>query len=152
MKITFCLDWLKPKDPASRAFKSIHALALFTDYAERIKPFSPCAVVGTAGPAVSLPRGAKIWICDRGSGSKILSSEDVARNMDRLMDSGAKELRIYIGGPDGFSEPRLEVLKPELKWSFGPMTYPHELAAIVAAEQIYRGFTILKNLPYHTMH
>lgn len=152
MRITFCLEWLKPKDSASRAFKSSHALALFTDYLERIKKFSPCDAAGSASASSSQPRGSKLWVCDRGSGSKILSSEDVARNMDRVGDSGVKDLRIYIGGPDGFSQSRIEILNPELKWSFGPMTYPHELAAIVAVEQIYRSWTILKNLPYHTTH
>jgi 23S rRNA (pseudouridine1915-N3)-methyltransferase len=32
------------------------------------------------------------------------------------------------------------------------MTLPHELAAVVAAEQIYRAFTILHRQPYHSGH
>jgi 23S rRNA (pseudouridine1915-N3)-methyltransferase len=32
------------------------------------------------------------------------------------------------------------------------MTLPHELAAVVASEQIYRAFTIMQGLPYHLGH
>ena len=41
------------------------------------------------------------------------------------------------------------VLKPDFMWSFGPQTLPHDLAAVIAAEQVYRAFSILNNLPYH---
>jgi len=36
--------------------------------------------------------------------------------------------------------------------AFGRITLPHELAAVVAAEQIYRALTILAGHPYHTGH
>ena len=68
------------------------------------------------------------------------------------MNSGTKELQIVIGSAEGFSEKELAEWNPDLKWSFGPLTLPHELAAVVAAEQIYRALTILKRLPYHAAH
>jgi len=43
-------------------------------------------------------------------------------------------------------------IQPHLIWSFGAMTLPHELASVVAAEQIYRAISILKNHPYHSGH
>ena len=57
-----------------------------------------------------------------------------------------------IGGPEGFTPGELEAMAPGLRWSFGPMTLPHELASVVAAEQIYRALTILHRQPYHSGH
>jgi len=57
-----------------------------------------------------------------------------------------------IGGPDGFSSKEIQEWQPELRWSFGPLTLPHALAAVVASEQIYRVLTILRHLPYHVRH
>jgi len=68
------------------------------------------------------------------------------------MNSGIQELQIVIGGPDGFPPKELEEMKPRLRWSFGPMTLPHELAAVVAVEQLYRAMTILHHQPYHSGH
>ena len=91
-------------------------------------------------------------MCERAGNAQALSSVQLAERLSALQDSGARELWIAIGGADGFSENALEILKPDLKWSFGPMTLPHELAAVVAGEQIYRAWTILRKLPYHSGH
>ena len=93
-----------------------------------------------------------LWICDRGCGAKVLSSEELAEKLQQLLDSGISNLHVAIGGPDGFSEETLRTLKPNLRWSFGSMTLPHELAAVVASEQLYRAWTILKKHPYHLGH
>jgi len=82
----------------------------------------------------------------------MVSSEELARKIDLGLQSGTKELKILIGGPDGLSNPVMQGVIPDFRWSFGPMTLPHELAAVVAAEQIYRAFTIIKKLPYHLGH
>ena len=139
MKLRFVL--------ASKAFKS-GAGSLFLDYVNRISRFLPCQV----GPASDGKAGTKIWVCDRGADAKMLSSEEVAEALGELMNSGTKELQIVIGSAEGFSEKELAEWNPDLKWSFGPLTLPHELAAVVAAEQIYRALTILKRLPYHAAH
>ena len=52
-----------------------------------------------------------------------------------------------IGGAYGMSE---EVKSKAIRLiSLGPMTLPHELAAVVLMEQIYRGFCINRGHPYH---
>ena len=82
----------------------------------------------------------------------MLSSDDLAGKVQKLLNSGTRELAILIGGSDGFSKEELGRLKPNFKWNFDPLTFPHELAAVIASEQIYRAFTILRRLPYHSGH
>lgn len=152
MRITFHLDWVPGGQISAKSFKHKAAYDLFHDYTGRIHPFAPCA----AAPAIEreLPSKARpvIWACDRGTGSRMLSSEDLARRMSQMNDSGVKQLVILIGGPDGFGDKDIQALAPDLRWCFGPLTLPHELAAVVASEQIYRAWTIIKGLPYHNGH
>ena len=63
------------------------------------------------------------------------------------MNSGIKQLVFVIGGPYGFSEKIYK--KSQGKISLSKMTFSHQMVRLFAIEQIYRGFTILKNEPYH---
>lgn len=149
MIVEFRLGWVPPRRAAAQQFKTA-AGALFSDYVERIRAFGDARV---EGPATAARRQASnLWVCDRGAGAKTLSSEDLARLFRNTMDSGIRTLCVAVGGPDGFSAEELRLLKPELRWCFGPFTLPHELAAAVAAEQIYRAWTIVRGLPYHLGH
>jgi 23S rRNA (pseudouridine1915-N3)-methyltransferase len=51
-----------------------------------------------------------------------------------------------IGGHDGL--PAGWAAKADLLLSLSPMTFPHELARAMLAEQIYRAFTTLRGHPY----
>ena len=63
------------------------------------------------------------------------------------MNSGIKRLVFVIGGPYGFSE---EVYKKANgKISLSKMTFSHQMVRLFVVEQLYRGFTILRNEPYH---
>lgn len=61
--------------------------------------------------------------------------------------SGSKRIIFIIGSSHGVS--------PEIKnranriISFSPLTFPHQMAVLILVEQIYRGFKILRNEPYH---
>lgn len=147
MKIRFSLAWLKSNHNVSRAFKMSPAYLLFQEYTDRISRFIPCEVGGGLGRD-----RAMLWVCEREQKSRELSSVGVAREIEKVMSSGTSELQIVVGGPDGFTAQELENMKPTLRWSFGPLTLPHELAAVVAAEQIYRAIAIIKNHPYHCGH
>jgi 23S rRNA (pseudouridine1915-N3)-methyltransferase len=149
MKIFFRLTWAK--GTGARAFKSPQTRELFEDYVARIGRFSPAEAAGKPD-AWKKSAGSQVWMCDRARKAKPLASEDVARALDVVTAHGARELNILIGGADGFTERDDAFWQPDLKWSFGPVTLPHELAAVVAAEQIYRAWTILKRLPYHQGH
>ena len=80
---------------------------------------------------------------------KQFSSEELAALLDRLQGE-AVPLLLAIGGSDGFTEEARR--EASLNLSLGKMTLPHELARVLALEQIYRAFTILKNHPYHLGH
>lgn len=67
--------------------------------------------------------------------------------LQKHMNSGIKQLVFVIGGPYGFSG---EVYaKASGKLSLSKMTFSHQMVRLFFIEQLYRGFTILKNEPYH---
>lgn len=151
MRIRFRLDWLEKGLLKPKSFKSQDLFGAFTSYCGRIGTFSPCEVSGELEEEETKSH-RRVWVLDRGPSARVLSSEDVARHLNRAIDGGVRELEIVVGGADGFSIDRLAEMKPDLLWCFGPLTLPHELAAVTAAEQIYRAFTILKKHPYHGGH
>ncbi len=84
------------------------------------------------------------------SRGKQLSSEELATEVIRLQDAGTQLLVLGIGPADGWSAEALK--RANLTIAFGRITLPHELAAVVAAEQIYRALTIRAGHPYHSGH
>ncbi len=67
--------------------------------------------------------------------------------LQKKMNAGIKTLVFVIGGPYGFSD---EVYKKaQGKISLSAMTFSHQMVRLFVIEQLYRGFTILKNEPYH---
>jgi 23S rRNA (pseudouridine1915-N3)-methyltransferase len=58
----------------------------------------------------------------------------------------AQDLVFLIGGHDGL--PQAWKPRADLLLSLSPMTFPHELARAMLAEQIYRAFTTLRGHPY----
>lgn len=78
---------------------------------------------------------------------KSFSSEKFADHLQRKMNAGFKRLVFVIGGPYGFSD---EVYgKGNEKLALSAMTFTHQMVRLFFIEQIYRGFTILRNDPYH---
>lgn len=74
-------------------------------------------------------------------------SIEFSKFLQKQMNSGIKQLVFVIGGPYGFSEKIYK--KSQAKISLSKMTFSHQMVRLFAIEQIYRGFTILKNEPYH---
>ena len=78
---------------------------------------------------------------------KNFSSIGFSEELQRKMNSGIKTLVFVIGGPYGFSD---EVYKKaQGKISLSAMTFSHQMVRLFFIEQLYRGFTILRNEPYH---
>jgi 23S rRNA (pseudouridine1915-N3)-methyltransferase len=67
--------------------------------------------------------------------------------LQKKMNAGIKTLVFVIGGPYGFSE--VVYKKAQGKISLSEMTFSHQMVRLFVIEQLYRGFTILKNEPYH---
>lgn len=78
---------------------------------------------------------------------KSFSSVDFSDELQKKMNSGIKTLVFVIGGPYGFSEEVYQ--KAQGKISLSKMTFSHQMVRLFIIEQIYRGFTILRNEPYH---
>jgi 23S rRNA (pseudouridine1915-N3)-methyltransferase len=89
-------------------------------------------------------RAALILLDERG---RSLASTEFAAHLGRFRDDGFREAVFAIGGPDGH-DPSLRG-EAALTWSFGALTWPHQLVRIMLAEQLYRAVTILSGHPYH---
>jgi 23S rRNA (pseudouridine1915-N3)-methyltransferase len=76
-----------------------------------------------------------------------LTSQDFASMMAGHRDAGRKTLLFSIGGADGHHPSLAD--RASLVLSFGALTWPHQLARIMLAEQLYRAATILSGHPYH---
>lgn len=67
--------------------------------------------------------------------------------LQKYMNSGVKRVVFVIGGPYGFSKEINH--KAQGKLALSKMTFSHQMVRLFFIEQLYRGFTILKNEPYH---
>jgi 23S rRNA (pseudouridine1915-N3)-methyltransferase len=61
-------------------------------------------------------------------------------------EMGGRDLLFLVGGADGLPPPWRD--RADLLLSLSRMTFPHELARAMLAEQIYRAFTTLRGHPY----
>ena len=78
---------------------------------------------------------------------KNFSSEEMAEEIERLTVNGVSSINFIIGGSYGVSESVRRA--SQMKLSFSKMTFPHQLMRLILTEQIYRWFSILKNIKYH---
>ena len=78
---------------------------------------------------------------------KMLTSEELAREIDQLATYGKSKIAFVIGGSLGLS--KAVEKRADYALSFSKMTFPHQLMRLVLVEQIYRAFRINRNEPYH---
>ena len=94
--------------------------------------------------ARAIPDGAALVVLDERG--QMLDSPEFARKIAAWRDQ-ARDIAFVIGGADGI-DPGLRD-RADLAISFGRMVWPHMLARVMLAEQIYRATTILSGSPYH---
>ncbi|MGH1576743.1 23S rRNA (pseudouridine(1915)-N(3))-methyltransferase RlmH [Planktotalea sp.] len=93
----------------------------------------------------AIPKGSVICAMDeRGT---VMSSPKFADKLGGWRDAGRADLTFIIGGADGI-DPSLRA-RADFKLSFGSMVWPHMLARVMLAEQLYRAASILSGSPYH---
>ncbi len=127
---------------------------LFERYRGRVRPLPVLVEIPEArGPAAearrregaavlaALPRGARVAALDQGG--RALDTAALAR----WLDPAAPPPCFVLGGPDGL-DPAVTA-RAALLLSLGPMTWPHLLARVMLAEQIYRAYSIAAGHPYH---
>jgi len=78
---------------------------------------------------------------------KTMSSEAFAKVLDDARSHYQGDIVFILGGSYGLSDSIKK--RAQLTLSFSKMTFPHQLMRLVLMEQIYRGYAILKNHPYH---
>lgn len=146
MKLT--IAWIgKTKSPAIQSLTDeyLKRLLQFAE-AEGISLKDETALLKLCGREGRSPRRELILFDSRG---KQLSSEEFAAFVRERQERSSAPV-FAIGPADGFSEATRRAADHVL--SLGKMTIAHELARVVALEQLYRAFTILKGHPYHLGH
>ena len=76
-----------------------------------------------------------------------MDSIQFAEKIEHCMINGKSTIDFVIGGSLGHGEDVLT--RANLRLSFSPMTFPHQLMRLILVEQIYRAFKIIKNESYH---
>ena len=119
------------------------------DYVKRISRSAPIEIVEVRDAAAALKRldanrAATSVLLD--AGGKLHDSETFARWIGEQRDRGTREVTFVCGDADGFPDSLRARVKQKV--SLSAMTYSHELARVMLAEQIYRAFAILSGSPY----
>ena len=77
---------------------------------------------------------------------KAMSTEQLVKFLEARSHDG-RDVVFCIGGPEGLA--RDVDARAQFKWSLSPLTLPHGLARVVAAEALYRAVSVIKGQPYH---
>jgi len=93
----------------------------------------------------AVPRGAVVVALDERG--QVMGSPEFAERLVGWRDAGRGDVAFLIGGADGLA-PGLRT-RADAALSFGRMVWPHMLARVMLAEQLYRAASILAGSPYH---
>lgn len=78
---------------------------------------------------------------------KPITSEGLADLLQQKMVSGTSHFFFMIGGPYGNGENIRK--RADVKISISVMTFTHQMARLILAEQVYRAMKIIRHEPYH---
>ena len=123
--------------------------AVLEDYVKRISRSCPIEITEVRDGEAALKkldadRAATVVLLD--AAGKNPDSKALAKWLGELRDRGARELIFLCGDADGFPDTLRQ--RAQQKLSLGAMTFSHELARVMLAEQLYRAFAILSGSPY----
>ena len=123
---------------------------MMDDYMKRIRRFAEVQLTELREdtPAslrkLTLDSSATIVLLD--DAGKNQTSAQFAKWLGETRDRGAREIVFLCGGADGFPEALRR--RATQKLSLSTLTFSHELARAMLAEQLYRAFAILAGHPY----
>jgi len=126
--------------------RDLHANSIAAEFLKRSSRYVTCEMREVVPPRFDLfgrhPSGRRIFLDPAGK------TYDSARFTQLVSEAenSAQDLVFLIGGHDGLPpewRPRADLLL-----SLSSMTFPHEMARAMLAEQIYRAFTTLRGHPY----
>ena len=92
-----------------------------------------------------LQSGDYLVACDEHG--RAMASRAFSDHLAALRDRGVRRAVFLVGGADGL-DPAL-LARADETLAFGPQTWPHALARVMLAEQLYRAIAILAGSPYH---
>jgi 23S rRNA (pseudouridine1915-N3)-methyltransferase len=123
--------------------------AILEEYAKRITRSCPIEITevrdgDAAIKKLDADRAATVVLLD--AAGKTPDSNAFAKWLGELRDRGTRELIFLCGDADGFPEALRR--RAHQKLSLSAMTFSHELARVMLAEQLYRAFAILSGSPY----
>ncbi|MGP8244372.1 MAG: 23S rRNA (pseudouridine(1915)-N(3))-methyltransferase RlmH [Bryobacteraceae bacterium] len=126
--------------------RDLHTNAVAADFCQRAARYAPCEMreirPGRADLFAKHPTARKIFLDPAG---KPMDSAAFAKLLGRAEMEG-RDLVFLIGGHDGL--PPGWAARADLLLSLSTMTFPHELARAMLAEQLYRAFATLRGHPY----
>jgi 23S rRNA (pseudouridine1915-N3)-methyltransferase len=139
--------------------KDEHLRALISEYLKRLQRFVRCEVIETRDVAgtdpaniekearrllEAIPINSLMILLD--VQGREWSSQELADELRRWENDSVKEVTIVIGGQDGIASAVSE--RAQKRWLLTRLTLTHEMARVLAVEQIYRAYTINRGLPY----
>ena len=133
--------------------------SLIGEYLKRLQRFARCEVIETreigGSDRVSLEKESRRLLAAIPAKSIAIlldvkgrewSSTELAGELQRWENDSVKEVAIVIGGQDGVDSKVSE--RAQKRWRLSRLTLTHEMARVVAVEQLYRAYTINRGLPY----
>ena len=126
--------------------RDAHANALADEYVKRIRRYARLEMTEVK------PERSEWWVKHASAWKVLLDPagkplhSNAFAGMVAKAELEARDLVFVIGGADGL--PAEWRGHADALLSLSPMTFPHELARVVLAEQIYRAFAILRGHPY----
>ena len=118
-----------------------------SEYEKRLSRYCRFDIVEVADEKTPEGAGSLLEEQIREINGKRLSSEELARWMEKLTVGGTSHIMFVIGGSLGLHESVSR--RADLRLSFSDMTFPHQLMRVILTEQVYRAFRIIHGEPYH---
>jgi 23S rRNA pseudoU1915 N3-methylase RlmH len=116
--------------------------ALTAEYIKRLEKWAKVTTIYTENPS---PAVGSYLICLDSRGESV-TTELMAIRLKICLDRG-QSVSVIIGGAYGIADDLIK--KSDMLLAYGRTTFPHELARLMTAEQLYRAFSVIYGSKYH---